>query len=114
VAHPQNSPRGLFVKNSFAIPAGKGLQFDDYSASANLLTADANGLVLAGGVKVSNQKLLKANSTGLILPTASAKPSTDSDSKFVLVLDSTGRANIAVNTTGTTWKYMTVTSVITG
>lgn len=59
-------------------------------------------------------RVASAVGEGRILAPVAAKPSTDEGIAMVLVRDSTGRVNIAVNTTGTTWAYMATTSLITG
>ena len=121
MAHAQNTPRGLFAKavqidigaqnitaNSTALLISGGVRV---SAQANaIITGDTNGIVLAGGVKVSNAKLITANSTGFILGTVATKPATDNGAAFTLISNSTGVA-MAVNSTGTTWKYLLTTSV---
>ena len=111
MAHPQNSPRGLFSK-PLLIPTGKGVKFNDYSASSDLLTADSTGVVVAGKVKVSGSKRVGANSTGFIFDAASAKPATRSSAKWGFITNTTGVNGILLNTTGTTWKYVNVTSVL--
>lgn len=111
MAHPQNSPRGLFVKKALTIPASGGLKFTDYSASNNLLTADANGLIVRGGVKISNAKLLTANSTAILIPTVSTKPATRQLGGIAFVSNSTGKM-LAYHSTGTTWVYASKTSVL--
>lgn len=78
MAHPQNSPRGLFTKNGVAI-GGQTLTYN----------TTTNGLTFSNPV--------------------SAKPSTDQGNTISLVKNSTGVA-LVVNTTGTTWKYLNVTS----
>lgn len=48
----------------------------------------------------------------LTMRQSAAIPTGDgAERKIALVLDSTGRAAICVNTTGTTWKYANLTSV---
>lgn len=67
--HPQNSPRGLWAKDRIQIKASGGLLYSDYSASALLVKANSTGLVLAGGLRVSDKAnaTLTGNSTGLIV-----------------------------------------------
>jgi len=119
--HPQNTPRGLFAKavqmnlgaqeltaNSTALLVSGGVRL---SAQANAtITGDANGIVLAAGLKLSNAKLIRANSTGYVLASVAALPATDNGAAISIVSNSTGVA-MAVNSTGTTWKYLLTTSV---
>lgn len=58
MAHPQNSPRGLFAKNRI-------------EAGSQNITANSTGYIFGGSVFVSNQTTfgkVSANSTALILP----------------------------------------------
>lgn len=68
---PLNSPRGLFGKWAYKVTSGTyhGIYFDAYSASSALLSGNTTGLVLAGGVRVSNKStaVITGNSTGIIL-----------------------------------------------
>lgn len=86
MAHPQNSPRGLFSKKAITIA---GTTFDASSitfnstgakfvggiyasnSTAKILTANSTTFISSGGLAVSGQAakgLLTANSTALILP----------------------------------------------
>ncbi len=60
MAHPQNSPRGLFSKAAVSI-AGSDL-------TASSITFNSTGAKLAAGLYLSNKtsKILTANSTGFI------------------------------------------------
>jgi len=99
MAHPQSSPRGLFAKNRIDI-------------GSNQITGDSSGILLNAGLKISNAQLLTADSTGIVHGNAvSALPgSVDGGIQWTLVSNSTGVA-FAVNTTGTTWKYLNVTTL---
>lgn len=120
--------------NSTALTIDRGIQLNGKTTAR--ITGDSTGVVLAGKVKVQNAAggLLGANSTSLLLPGGvrigatlsllanstgfyqaampAAKPSTESVAKLTLVTNSTGVSGLAINTTGTTWKYFNVTSVI--
>jgi hypothetical protein len=97
MAHPQSSPRGLWTKNRIDI-------------GSNQLTGDSTALVLNAGVKVSNARYITADSTGFILTAEASLPgSVDGGNQFTLISNSTGVA-LAVNSTGTTWKYLNVTT----
>lgn len=157
MAHSQNSPRGLWAKN-LRVPASGGLYLADYSTSTALLSGNSTGVVVAGGIKVSNKangyitgdttgvvlnaglkvsnkanavltgnstgivtnaqikvanKLyFSANSTGFIFGTKTAAPSARSSAKVAFLTNSTGANAVMVNTTGTTWKYLNVTTVL--
>ena len=108
----RNSPRGLFAKKRFVVTPSGGVQFNDYSATVDLLTADSTGLRVAGQLRVSGQKRIGANSTGFIFTAAASKPAVRSASKWAFITNSTGVNGILINTTSTTWKYANVTSVL--
>ena len=112
MARAQNSAKGRFQKNAVVLPTSMGLVFNAYSESSNLITGDSTGVVVAGAVKVSDKKYVSANSTGFIFSTAATKPAARSSSKWAFIRNSTGVNSIAINTTGTTWKYVTMTSVL--
>ena len=76
MAHPQNSPRGLFAKKQINLGA----------------------------------QTLSGNSTCFLLSTISALPATRQPGGIVFVSNSTGKRPAFWNT-GTTWKYMSGTSV---
>ena len=99
MAHPQNSPRGLWAKNRLDI-------------GDNEITHDATGIVLSAGIKISNKQSVTANSTGFIFSTVAAKPAARSSAKWAFFRNSTGVNNLAINVTGTTWKYVSVTSIL--
>lgn len=121
MARPQNSPRGLFSKSSLAIGAatitanstGVAL-FSGGVKVSNLATLTGNStgnLVLSGGVKLNNVQTLRANSTGSLVVGAplAAKPSNDQGIAFGIVSNTTG-VGIVVNSTGTTWKWLSTTA----
>lgn len=122
MAHPQSSPRGLFAKkrldigsqqltyNSTALVLSGGVKVSN-KANATL-TGNSTGLIVAGQVRVSNAAYVGANSTGFIFTAKAAKPTTRSSSKWTFITNSTGVNGIAINTTGTTWKFANVTSVL--
>jgi len=67
------------------------------------------GMVAHKRVDIGTRKMT-GNSTAYILDSESSLPSTDQGVAFTMISNSTGVA-MAVNTTGTTWKYLSVTSV---
>lgn len=93
MARGQNSPRGLFVKNAINV-------------GAQGLTANATHLILTGGIKLNAAAngAIVANTTGVTFA------GTITAARFQLVDNSTG-ATVRINTTGTTWKFLNVTSV---
>lgn len=102
---PQNSPKGLFSKNSFRIV--------DASGNAITLTANSTALLLDKGIRLNSAGYIRSNSTGFSFTAQAAKPSTRTAGyRWTFIQDSTGRCAIAVNTTGTTWKFLNVTSLI--
>ena len=105
--HPQSSPRGLWARSAIQVD---DVYFNDYSVNTSLLSDDSTGLVLAGGVKVSDARYITANSTAYTLTAESSLPgNVDGGAAFTLISNSTGVA-LAVNSTGTDWKYLNVTS----
>lgn len=68
MAHPQNSPRGLFAKGRINV-GSTGVFFTNYSATTALLTANSTALKVAGGVQVSGKSTAKitGDSTGIVL-----------------------------------------------
>ena len=101
MAHPQNSPRGLFTKQAIALPVGKGIYYEDYSSSTALINADARGLSLVGsGVKFSSPRV------------SSSLPSTDLGASLRMVVNTTGETALAINTSAGRWKYFAVTGVL--
>jgi len=134
MAKSQNSPRGSFAKQRIDLAASGEIYLHDYSSDDELITGNSTGLIVAGGVKVSNKanaqltgnstglvvvggvkisnaKYVTANTTGYIFTTAAALPAARSSAKIMVGTDSTGVNFVGVNTTGTTWKYLNVTSV---
>lgn len=107
--HPQSSPRGLWAKLNLDIPTGGGIKLHAYSDSSNLLSGNSTGLVVAGKVKLNNSLYIGANSTAYIIGKRTAVPTTRNLGGIVFVSNSTG-SMLAINTTGTTWKYLNVTS----
>jgi len=114
---PQNSPRGSFGKKKIVI-GSQSITYDSTGivleagvkiSDTLYLTSDSTAIVSSGGFKVSDARYLTANSTAFIGTAEAAIPTTDNGAAFTLVSNSTGVA-LAVNTTGTTWKYLNVTS----
>lgn len=119
---PQNSPRGLFSKSVLGVgsatlsadstgnvKASGGIKV---SNGLSTLTGNSTGnLVLSGGVKLNNVQTLKSNSTGSLVVGAplAAKPSNDQGVAFGIVSNTTG-VGIVVNSTGTTWKWLSTTA----
>ncbi len=120
MAHPQSSWRGLWAKNridigsnqltgdSTGIVLNQGIKISN--KAGGVLTANTTSLLLPGGVQISAARSITADSTGFVLTAESALPgNVDGGNQFTLVSNSTGVA-LAVNSTGTTWKYLNVTT----
>jgi len=118
--HSQNSPRGLFIKQNIGIAEGGGLFLDDYSTRTAALTASTTGVQFAGGIKLSatSKGLISASGPGLSLvgssivfsaPGGSIPGNVDRGGGVTIMSNSTGVA-LCLNTTGTTWRYIEVTS----
>jgi hypothetical protein len=99
--HPQNSPRGLFVKASLI------------TVGAQTITASSTGVQITGGLALSGKSTyITANSTcAFIIPTRSTLPNTRHVGGLCFVSNSTGKM-LAYHSTGTTWKYLNKTSVL--
>lgn len=98
MAHPQSSWRGLWAKARIDIGSSQ-------------LTYDSTGLILNAGIKISNAQTLTADSTGIVFgnPASALPGSVDGGVQIAMISNSTGVA-LAVNSTGTTWKYLNVTT----
>jgi len=90
------------------------------AAAGGALTADATYLICAGGVKVSNAAggALTASATALTVPLAVqfTKTSVNTTARIGpgavrFISNGTGKM-LKVNTTGTTWKYISLTSTL--
>lgn len=98
MAHPQSSFRGLWAKKRIDI-------------GANELTANSTALILSAGIKVSNAQTMTGNSTGLVFgDPASALPGAVDNGVLIGVLSNSTGVALFVNSTGTTHKYLNVTS----
>jgi hypothetical protein len=101
MAHPQSTPRG-----------GKATQRLDIGAG-NLQADSTGNIKFYDGIKLSNTKYIDANSTGIMITAETTLPTTDGGNyKIALVVTAAGTAGLAINTTGTTWKYCLMTSNI--
>lgn len=100
MARPQTYIRGLHRAGSYMV-TGDGIFFTPYSTTVAAIDSDTTGIVLAGGVKVSNQAngLIVANSTAVNL-----KALTINGSAVYVTRNSTGykigARYISTNTTG--------------
>jgi hypothetical protein len=129
-AHPQSTPRGTWTKKRFDVGAQQltdGVTYLNLNngirisgLAGGLLTADASQVILPGGVKISNAAggALTANANATVFPLAiqltatSADPSARVGPGAVKFESNSTGAMLALNTTGTTWKYLNVTSVL--
>ena len=124
MAHPQNSPRGLFSKVAISVAEGKGVFFEDYSTGTAMLTADSTALQVAGGVRLSGKSTaqLTGDDRGILLSGSGVKfssprvssslPSTDLGASLRMVVNTTGETALAINTSSGRWKYFAVTGVL--
>lgn len=99
MAKPQSSPRGFWAKNRFDV-------------GSNQLTGNSTALILNAGIKISNAQTITGNSTGLVFgnPASALPGNVDNGVLIGLLSNSTGVA-LFINSTGTTHKYLNVTSV---
>jgi hypothetical protein len=100
MAHPQSSPRGLFAKQRIDVGSSQ-------------LTYNSTALILNNGIKISNAQTLTGNTTGVIFSDVlGALPGNVNNSALIgMLTNSTGHA-LVIATTGTTLKYLNVTSVL--
>jgi hypothetical protein len=96
MASPQNSPRGRFAKERIDV----GSQNFTYTSTA---------VVLSGGLTLGGIMTGSGVGGGIVLASTAALPGAVSLEGLGLLSNSTGNA-IIVNTTGTTWKYLNVTT----
>ena len=97
MAHPQSSPRGLWAKERIDL-------------GSQQLTKNSTAVLFSGGIRISGARYITADSTGFVLTTESALPgNVDGGNQFTMISNSTGVC-LAINSTGTTWKYLNVTT----
>ena len=105
-----NKANAVLTGNSTGLVVVGGIRVSN-KANA-VLTGNATGIVTNAQIKVADKKYLSANSTGFIFGTVAAAPSARSSAKVTFFTNSTGANAVLVNTTGTTWKYLNVTTVL--
>ena len=121
MARPQNSPKGLFSKNRIDVGANQItgnstallLSGGVRVSGVQMITGNSTAVVFGEGVRVSDAQTLTGNSTGLIhADSVGALPGNVAGAKVIGVIDlpTTGIA-VFINTTGTTYKYLSLTSV---
>jgi len=102
MAHPQGTPRGLHAQQRLDLHDG---------TNTHNLTVNSTAVIFSGGIQISAAQTLTGNSTAIIHGAPeSAIPTTDNGVAWTMVSNSTGVA-VVVNTTGTTWKYLNVTTL---
>lgn len=98
--HPQSSPRGFFAKQKVAV-------------SGNEITADGTTLIFPAAIKISALQQISGLSTGLVWAdnsTVGAIPANVTSGVDIgIMTNSTGTAAF-INLTGTTHKYLSVTT----
>lgn len=107
MARPQNSPRGLFAKDRIDVGAQ---QLTDGTTYLNL----NNGIRIsgaAGGLLTATAALLKVPAALQLTATTTNSTARVGPGAMRFVSQSTGKL-IMLNTTGTTWVYLNVTSVL--
>jgi len=130
MSHIQSSPRGAFGKerieiddqvltgNSTALLLSGGLALG--GESTDIITQNSTALLLSAGLALSGEEtdVITQNSTAVAFPSGvglkavTTVPTTRyAPGAVVFVGNSTGNL-IALNTTGTTWTYLNVTSVL--
>lgn len=119
MARPQNSIQGLFAKNRIdigtmqmtanttALLVSGGLRL---SGKSKTLTMNSTSLKFDGPIQLNSGITLNANTTGLLPGSVSALPGNVQFDGFAFIKNSTGNVALAINTSGTTWKYLNVTT----
>ena len=100
MAKATNSPRGIFQKEAAEISALTGA------------TVTATGAVQGATINVSGKGSLSANSSGILWSNVTTKlPGnvTVGGGCIIMLLNGTGHG-LAINTTGTTWRYINTSS----
>jgi hypothetical protein len=112
VGRAQNSAKGSFQKQKITLIASGEIFFSDYSDVTSVMTGDTTGVVFEAGIKISDAQGLTANSTGLVFvnPDTTLPGNVDNGVLIGLISNSTGVAAF-INSTGTTHKYLNVTTL---
>lgn len=106
----QNSPRGLFKKANAEFTAATvttltASTFSGTSTAFGVTTLTAGTLVLGAGANS-----ITSPSAGVVtLSSTGTAPTTDKGRAIACLFNSTGVA-LMINSTGTTWKYLSTTS----
>ena len=100
------------TQNTTAVLFSDGIALSG-QGSTNAITQNSTAVMIPDGIRLDGKKYIRANSTAYLFTTAGGLPATDGGAyKWTFIVNSTGIGSIAVNTTGTTWKYIRVTSLI--
>ena len=100
----------IITQNSTALIVPAALRV---SGAAPTLTANSTAFVASGGVTVSAAQTIIGNTTGIGITSTLTLPTTESAGIGIAwVVNSTGAGALAVNTTGTTWKYLNTTAAL--
>lgn len=113
------SGTGVLITDSTGnLRVSKGILLSGETADA--ITQNSTGLLLSAGIALSGETtdIITQDSTALIVPSAlrltaasAALSGRKGPGTLMMVGNSTGNM-LALNTTGTTWKYLNVTSVL--
>ena len=102
----------VITQDSTAVIVAGGITLSG-QASSLAITQDATAVSVPGQLKVGGARYVGGNSTAYLFTAEAALPETDGGTfKWTFIVNSTGVAGIAINTTGTTWKYVRMTSEI--
>ena len=106
MSHPQNSPRGRFEKA--AVEFTSATITTETATTANITTGNVTTLNLGG----SGAQALSGNTTAVTSsnPGSALPGAVQLSAANLAFLQVGGVAALAINTTGTTWKYLNVTS----
>lgn len=99
------------TQNSTGLKVPDGLYLSGQTSEP--ATQNSTGFLFPDQIRVGGQRYVGGNTTAYLFTTETGLPTSDGGNfKWTFVVNSTGVAGIAVNTTGTTWKYCRVTSLI--
>ena len=114
MSHPQNSARGLLAKELIELTNATltAATVTTLTVGDATITDGGTDIQFSTGIDLSGGKrYIRGNTTGLMVePIAAIPTAKDAGACFAVVSNSSGVA-IVVNTTGTTWKYLNVTSI---
>jgi hypothetical protein len=101
----------MLSQNTTGLKVAGGLYISGQTAEP--ATQNSTGFLFPDQIRVGGQRYIGGNTTAYLFTTETGLPTSDGGNyKWTFVVNSTGVAGFAINTTGTTWKYCQMTSLI--